>query len=147
MKNKFKHLLSLVVVLMLSSCSKEFLEIEPQDKLTIDNFYRNETEIRAATASLYGFPWFDFNDKFFWLVGDCMPGNMYYTYDQEGQFFYFSFTEGSGKRWQYIQISGMTLNQHFPDSGRTTKVPINLKRRMGIKQIRITAGSTFNRTQ
>lgn len=95
MKNKFKHLLSLVVVLMLSSCSKEFLEIEPQDKLTIDNFYRNETEIRAATASLYGFPWFDFNDKFFWLVGDCMPGNMYYTYDQEGQFFYFSFTEGN----------------------------------------------------
>ena len=80
---------------MLSACSKDFLEIEPQDKLTIDNFYRNETEIRAATASLYGFPWFDFNDKFFWLVGDCMPGNMYYTYDQEGQFFYFSFTEGN----------------------------------------------------
>ncbi len=95
MKNKFKHLISLVVVLVLSSCSKDFLEIEPQDRLTIDNFYRNETEIRAATASLYGFPWFDFNDKFFWLTGDCMSGNMYYTWDQEGQFFYFSFTEGN----------------------------------------------------
>ncbi len=95
MKNNIKHLISLLVVLFLSSCSKEFLEIEPQDKLTIDNFYRNETEIRASTASLYGFPWFDFNDKMFWLVGDCMSGNMYYTYDQEGQFFYFSFTEGN----------------------------------------------------
>ncbi len=95
MKNKFKHLISLVVVLMLSACTKDFLEIEPQDRLTIDNFYRNETEIRASTASLYGFPWFDFNDKFFWLVGDCMSGNMYYTYDQEGQFFYFTFTEGN----------------------------------------------------
>lgn len=96
MKNKFKYLISLTtIVFFLSSCSKDFLDIEPQDRLTIDNFYRNETEIRAATASLYGFPWFDFNDKFFWLVGDCMPGNMYYTYDQEGQFFYFSFTEGN----------------------------------------------------
>ena len=93
MKNK--HLFALTFVLLLSACSKEFLEIEPQDRLTIDNFYRNETEIRASTASLYGFPWFDFNDKFFWLTGDCMSGNMYYTWDQEGQFFYFSYNEGN----------------------------------------------------
>jgi hypothetical protein len=93
MKNKF--FFSLTLVLLLSSCSKEFLEIEPKDRLTIDNFYRNETEIKAATASLYGFPWFDFNDKLFWLAGDCLSGNMYYTYDQEGQFFFFSFTEGN----------------------------------------------------
>ncbi|MCC6462923.1 MAG: RagB/SusD family nutrient uptake outer membrane protein [Saprospiraceae bacterium] len=90
-----KYLFSLTLVLFLGSCGKEFLEIEPQDRLTIDNFYRTETEIKAATASLYGFPWFDFNDKFFWLVGDCMSGNLYYTYDQEGQFFFFSFTEGN----------------------------------------------------
>lgn len=90
-----KYIASLSIVFLLSACTKDFLEIEPQDRLTIDNFYRNETEIRAATASLYGFPWFDFNDKFFWLVGDCMSGNMYYTYDQEGQFFFFSFTEGN----------------------------------------------------
>ncbi len=95
MKNKFKYLISLTLVLFLSSCSKDFLDIEPQDRLTIDNFYRNETEIRASTASLYGFPWFDFNDKFYWLAGDCMSGNMYYTYDQEGQFFFFSFTAGN----------------------------------------------------
>lgn len=90
-----KYIASLSMIFLLSACTKDFLEIEPQDRLTIDNFYRNETEIRAATASLYGFPWFDFNDKFFWLAGDCMSGNMYYTYDQEGQFFFFSFTEGN----------------------------------------------------
>lgn len=94
MKNKFT-LAVLTLTLFLGACSKEFLEIEPQDRLTIDNFYRNETEIRASTAALYGFPWFDFNDKFFWLAGDCMSGNMYYTYDQEGQFFFFSFNEGN----------------------------------------------------
>ena len=92
---KHKIFTCLLAALFFTSCSKEFLEIEPQDRLTADNFYRNETEIKAATASLYGFPWFDFNDKLFWLVGDEMAGNLYYTYDQEGQFFYFSFTEGN----------------------------------------------------
>ncbi len=95
MKNIFKHILSVAILLALSSCQKEFLEIEPVDRLTGDNFYRNETEIKAATASLYGFPWFDFNDKFFWVAGDGLAGDMYQTYDQEGQFFYFTFTEGN----------------------------------------------------
>ncbi|MCA0238212.1 MAG: RagB/SusD family nutrient uptake outer membrane protein [Bacteroidetes bacterium] len=91
----FKYILSLCVALSFGSCSKEFLEIEPQDRLTADNFYKTPGEIKAATASLYGFPWFDFNDKFFWLAGDVMSGNMYYTYDQEGQFFYFSYSGGN----------------------------------------------------
>lgn len=95
MKHNIKHLFALFLLLLSGSCSKEFLEIPPVDRLTADNFYRNASDVRAATASLYGVPWFDFNDKFFWLTGDCMSGNMYYTYDQEGQFFYFSFTPGN----------------------------------------------------
>lgn len=95
MKHNFKYILSLCVALTFGSCSKEFLEIEPQDRLTADNFYKTPGEIKAATASLYGFPWFDFNDKFFWLAGDVMSGNMYYTWDQEGQFFFFSFSGGN----------------------------------------------------
>ncbi|HZV68704.1 MAG TPA: RagB/SusD family nutrient uptake outer membrane protein [Saprospiraceae bacterium] len=95
MNSKIKFLISLVAVLWLSACTKDFLNIEPVDKQTGDNFFRNETEIRASTAALYGFPWFEFNDKFFWCAGDAMAGDMYYTYDQEGQFFYFSFTEGN----------------------------------------------------
>lgn len=95
MKNSSKYFMALSVALLLGSCGKDFLDIAPQDRLTADNYYRNESEVKAATASLYGFPWFAFNDKFFWLVGDMLSGNMYYTYDQEGQFFYFTFTEGN----------------------------------------------------
>lgn len=95
MRNKFKLIIPLTMALLMVSCGKDFLDLEPQDRLTADNFFRNEGEIRAATASLYGFPWFDFNDKFFWLAGDLMSGNVYYTYDQEGQFFYFTYTEGN----------------------------------------------------
>lgn len=96
MKNSIKIIFALCLSIFAnSSCKKDFLEIEPVDKLTQDNFYRNQNQIRAATASLYGFPWFDFNDKFNWLAGDVMAGNMYYTFDQEGQFFYFSYGEGN----------------------------------------------------
>ncbi|MFN7116433.1 MAG: RagB/SusD family nutrient uptake outer membrane protein [Saprospiraceae bacterium] len=95
MKGLFKYMLLPVLMLALAACSEDFLEIEPQDRLTTDNFYRNETEIKAATAALYGFPWFDFNDKFFWCAGDEMAGNLYHTWDQEGQYFYFSFNAGN----------------------------------------------------
>lgn len=95
MKNKLKYLISFIMVLSMVSCSEEFLNIEPVDRLTADNFFRTKTEIKAATASLYGFPWFEYNDKFAWCAGDAMAGNLYHTWDQEGQFFYFSFTEGN----------------------------------------------------
>lgn len=95
MKNKLKYLISFTMILLMVSCSEEFLNIEPVDRLTADNFFRTETEIKAATASLYGFPWFEYNDKFAWCAGDAMAGNIYHTWDQEGQFFYFSYTEGN----------------------------------------------------
>jgi hypothetical protein len=95
MKNNIKYIITLVIVLLGSSCGKDFLEITPEDRLTSDDYYRNEDEVRAGTASLYGYPWFSYDDKFSWLAGDCMSGNIYYTYDQEGQFFYFSFNEGN----------------------------------------------------
>ncbi len=95
MKNSFKYISALLLVFILSACGKDFLEIEPVDRLTGDNFYKTESEIRAATAGLYGFPWFEYNDKFAWTAGDCMPGDMYHTWDQEGQFFYLSFNAGN----------------------------------------------------
>ncbi len=96
MKNIFKYLiLPTFLLLSLGACSDEFLEIEPADRLTADNFFKSEGEIKAATAALYGFPWFDFNDKFAWCAGDCMSGDLYHTWDQEGQFFYFSFNSGN----------------------------------------------------
>jgi hypothetical protein len=95
MKNNIKYIITLVIVLLAGACGKDFLELTPQDRLTANDYYRNEDEVRAGTASLYGFPWFLYDDKFSWLAGDCMPGNIYYTYDQEGQFFYFSFNEGN----------------------------------------------------
>jgi len=95
MKNSIKLILFSALLLIMGACTEDFLNLTPQDRLTFDDYYNNVEEVRAGTASLYGYPWFGFNDKFFWLAGDCMSGNLYYTYDQEGQYYYFTFTAGN----------------------------------------------------
>lgn len=105
MNKTFKYIIAFVLISMQSACNGDFLDIIPQDNLVTDGFYRNDAEIRASTAALYGMPWFDYNDKFSWVAGDAMAGNLYHTWDQEGQFFYFSFNEGNAhltRGWQSL---------------------------------------------
>jgi starch-binding outer membrane protein, SusD/RagB family len=73
---------TLVLVLTLVSCSKDFLERVPEDTLTVDNYYSSAKALDAATAVLYNVPWFDFNDKAIWSYGDLISGN-FITYDPQ----------------------------------------------------------------
>lgn len=82
-------------LLTIFSCGEDFVNQPILDSPSIDNYYKSEADVRAATASLYGMPWFEFNDKFFWAAGEELAGNLYHTWDQEGQFFYFSYNEGN----------------------------------------------------
>ena len=103
MKSYTRYFLFTVLAVVLSACKDEFLEYVPQDQATVDGWYRNDKEIRQATASLYGRPWFGFNDQFNWLAGDLMAGDMHHNWDQEGQFFYLSYNENNnyiGDGWQ-----------------------------------------------
>ncbi|PHN01170.1 RagB/SusD family nutrient uptake outer membrane protein [Flavilitoribacter nigricans] len=93
--NYSKYITLLAFLLFSSACSKEFLEIVPQDRTTPENFYNSESNIRASTAAMYSLPWFDFNANLFWLAGDLMAGNLYYTYDQQGQFMFNTFNSGN----------------------------------------------------
>lgn len=105
MNKTFKYIIAFVLITIQSACNEDFLDIIPQDNLVTDGFYRTDSEIRASTAALYGMPWFDYNDKFSWVAGDAMAGNLYHTWDQEGQFFYFSFNEGNAhltRGWQSL---------------------------------------------
>ncbi|MGD2035467.1 MAG: RagB/SusD family nutrient uptake outer membrane protein [Bacteroidales bacterium] len=95
MKKITKYITILTMALVLVSCGEDFLNLTPGDRSVADDFYRNEEEIMTGTASLYGLPWFSFDERFSWLVGDCMAGNLYYTYTQEGQFYYVTFTAGN----------------------------------------------------
>ena len=94
MKKYFKFIFILPVLIM-ASCSEEFVTIPVQDASTSGNFFKSEVDVRAATAALYGSPWFQFNDKFNWAAGEELAGNLYHTWDQEGQFFYYSYNAGN----------------------------------------------------
>lgn len=90
-----RHFLLIALVTVISSCGEDFVTVPIEDRPALDNYYNTEADVKAATATLYGFPWFEFNDKFFWAAGEELAGNLYHTWDQEGQFFYFSYNEGN----------------------------------------------------
>lgn len=124
MKNIFKYLLSLGLVFTFVACDEEFLEMPPQDRMVADNFYRNEVEVRAATASLYSMSWFDFHDKLLWMGGDVMSGDLHHTWDQEGQFFFFTFNEGNAhvsSGWNSLYRSVSYANSIINDMPRSAE--------------------------
>lgn len=93
MKNKFLSIVLCAMLFSTTACDEEFLDIAPEDQPTVDNFYNNATEIRAVTATLYGRPWFEYNDKFSWAAGDGMAGDLYNDYSTEGELFFLTYTE------------------------------------------------------
>ncbi len=90
-----KYILAIALIFMFSACSEEFLDYIPEDQATVGSWYRDADEIRQATASMYGRPWFSYNDVFQWCAGDVMAGDVHHNWDQEGQFFYISYNENN----------------------------------------------------
>jgi len=114
MKRYIKIYLATALTFVFSACSDSFLEFVPQDQATVAGWYRNQGEIRQATASLYGSVWFTYNDVFGWCASDLLAGDMHHNWDQEGQFFYLSYNEsnthiGDGWRGLYNVISYANL--------------------------------------
>lgn len=80
-----KKIISLISVLALmisfTGCD-EFLSVVPEDQLTLDGYFKTEAQCLQATASLYGFVWFNFNDKANFAIGDIYAGNMFTSSDE-----------------------------------------------------------------
>lgn len=53
MKKEFKILLYAAIVIFITSCSNDFMEVTPEGMTTEDNYYRNEADAKAALASVY----------------------------------------------------------------------------------------------
>lgn len=85
------YISALAASLMLSSCN-DFLTHQPEDMIAADNFYTTEAELQAATAPLYNKVWYDFNDKFYYGLGDGRANNLYAPYSDYVYPFY-NFTE------------------------------------------------------
>ncbi len=74
----------LLPVLILSGCSKSFLERPPIDAIVDANFYQNDDQVLAATALLYSRVWFDYNDKASYNLGDFRGGTAFSAWNDRG---------------------------------------------------------------
>lgn len=82
MKLNYKLLLGCVVAysLLTTSCNDSFLDEKPTSVLTLEDFFQSEADLKTATAPLYNVVWADFNDKFYYGLGDGRANNMYAPY-------------------------------------------------------------------
>lgn len=80
-----------------AGCSKDFLDRPSLDSPSLDNFYNTLEQVQGATAVLYGFPWFDFNDKALHCIGEVLSGNMYTGDPQYSPYMNFTVTANDSR--------------------------------------------------
>jgi hypothetical protein len=59
----------------LSSCKKDFFNRVPEDAITLDNYYQTNEQVANSTNALYNTPWFGWNTKSGWAIGEMASGN------------------------------------------------------------------------
>lgn len=126
MKNILKSsALALVMAGSLASCN-DFLTIDPVDKPVLETYYTSPEALKATTLTLYSAKtWGNYYMGFQWKL-DMINGDMYYTYDQEGQWFFGSYTatnqfigEGWSGLYNVILFCNSIINDVPPVCGGT----------------------------
>ncbi|OQP44629.1 hypothetical protein A4H97_09690 [Niastella yeongjuensis] len=57
------------------ACKKSFFDGTPPGQYTEVTYFKTPAEVQAATAALYGAPWFNFNCTYSMSIGDVYSGN------------------------------------------------------------------------
>lgn len=57
------------------ACKKSFFNGTPIGQYTTTTYFKTPAEVQAATAALYGAPWFNFNCTYSMSIGDVYSGN------------------------------------------------------------------------
>ena len=68
----------LLVMLSVTGCSDEFLNVVPKDSYTEDNYWASDAALRAAAGPLYNRAWFGFNNRSMLGLGS-MRGNDFFN--------------------------------------------------------------------
>ncbi len=84
-------LLALMVGSALTSCN-DFLTVDPVDKPVLETYYTSPEALRSTTLALYASKtWSNFHMNFQWKL-DMINGDIYYTYSDEGQWYFGTYT-------------------------------------------------------
>lgn len=78
MNLKIKNIATLFLSagVMLAGCSKSFFDRVPGTSVTTGSYYQTAAQLQAATAPLYGTPWFGWNNKCGWSLTEITGGNL-----------------------------------------------------------------------
>ena len=90
--NILKYTLAIAGILTFSSCAKDFLEQKNTYQISQDNFFDNDEAVSQAVMPLYSYVWYDFNDKFYYGMGDGRANNITAQYS-DYVYPYTNFTE------------------------------------------------------
>lgn len=109
----------------LTSCD-DFLTVNPADKPVLETFYTTPENLRSTTMTLYASKtWSNFHMNFQWKM-DMINGDLYYTYDQEGQWYFGTYTptnpyinEGWKGLYNVILFCNSIINDIPPVCGGT----------------------------
>ena len=76
-----KMAIILLFVAAAAGCKKSFLERPSTSQISSTTFYQTTSDLRLATASLYGgSPWWQWHNGALLPLGDVLSGNAYYAY-------------------------------------------------------------------
>lgn len=72
-----KTVFAITSVIALTSCTKDFLDVVPQDSYDANAFYTTDAKVESSTNALYGTAWFDMTVKPYFALTDMASGNLY----------------------------------------------------------------------
>ena len=90
--NILKYTLAIAGILSFSSCANDFLGQKNSYQISQDNFFDNDEAVSQAVMPLYSYVWYDFNDKFYYGMGDGRANNITAQYS-DYVYPYTNFTE------------------------------------------------------
>ena len=127
MKKILAYTMCLAGALSFNSCAESFLEQENTHQLTPENFFDSDDAVMQATSPLYSYVWYDFNDKFYYGMGDGRANNITAQYSNY-IYPYTNFTDNSlsqglseawGSLYSVVSQSNNAINniQNYSQSG------------------------------
>jgi len=82
MRSTNKIFVALSLVAAVAGCKRSFLERPSNSQISSNTFYQSTSDLRLATASLYGgAPWWQWHNGALLQLGDILSGNAYFGYN------------------------------------------------------------------
>ena len=96
MKIKYLLIVGILVVIVSTSCKKDFFNRPPENTSTVGTYYQTSDQVRSSTNILYAAPWFGLNGKALLAMGDLQSGNAVCYAGTDGSFDAFrNFSQGN----------------------------------------------------